>query len=366
VSGAQVRDLAGLRRSRSDKKIAGVAGGIARHLDIDPLLVRVLLVVLVFFGGAGLIVYAACWLLAPLDGEPRGVLPLDDGSRTVALALAGLLAALSLLGDSLGGYGFPWPVAVVGLVVVVVLLFRGPAAGPTAAAAAAADPAAPAAYPPPTYATSPAVPVPPARPRRPGPVLFWYTLALVAIAIGVLASVDLAGVDVAASAYPAAALVTSGLMLVVGSFWGRPGGLIALGLLSAAVTAGVTAGGEVDGGRIERTPTTASAVASDYDLDVGEIVLDLSRVADPTSLDGRRIDLDVGIGRIEVVVPEGIDVTVLSDLGAGGSNVFGERNEVGSSTDTLSGAPADAAGTGLVLDVSVGLGDIDITREGAR
>ena len=63
----QVRDLGRLRRTVTDRKVAGVAGGIARHLDIDPFIVRVAFVVLSLFGGAGLIVYAAL-----LDPAARG------------------------------------------------------------------------------------------------------------------------------------------------------------------------------------------------------------------------------------------------------------------------------------------------------
>ena len=44
----------------------------ARHLDVDPLILRVAFVVLVFFGGAGLILYGACWLLVPEEGDRRG------------------------------------------------------------------------------------------------------------------------------------------------------------------------------------------------------------------------------------------------------------------------------------------------------
>ena len=43
----------------------------ARHLDIDPLILRVAFVVLAFFGGAGLLLYGACWLLVPEDGRDR-------------------------------------------------------------------------------------------------------------------------------------------------------------------------------------------------------------------------------------------------------------------------------------------------------
>lgn len=365
VSRDEVRDLASLRRSRTDKHVAGVAGGISRHLDIDPLLTRVVLVVLVFFGGAGLFVYAAGWLLVPLEGEERGVVRLDDRSRTIALAIVGVIAALSLVGDSLGGVGFPWPLVVLGTVVVVVLLLRGR----TTDRAQASHPA-PTSYPPPGAppvasppVSHPAAPAAPPAPRRPGPVLFWYTLALVAIGTGVLASIDLAGVDVVDSAYPALALVTSGLMLLLGAFWGRPGGLILLGLVSAVATAGTTAVGELETGRLEARPLTSATVQTDYDLDIGEIVLDLTDVADPEGLDGLEIDLEVGMGRVEVIVPDGFDVTVVSDLGAGESSVFGAGNDAGRTDDFVDGGP-DALTLGL--DVRVGLGDIDITREGAR
>jgi hypothetical protein len=41
VSSEQMRDLGRLRRSVHDRHVAGVAGGLARHLDIDPIIVRV-------------------------------------------------------------------------------------------------------------------------------------------------------------------------------------------------------------------------------------------------------------------------------------------------------------------------------------
>ncbi len=53
------------RRLREQGKIAGVAAGIAYRYDIDPLLVRVAFVVSAIFGGAGVWLYAACWLLFP-------------------------------------------------------------------------------------------------------------------------------------------------------------------------------------------------------------------------------------------------------------------------------------------------------------
>jgi phage shock protein PspC (stress-responsive transcriptional regulator) len=91
-----IRDLGRIRRSRSDRKVAGVAGGLARHLDIDPLILRVAFVVLTFFGGVGLLLYVALWLLLPDDGSDWAKIKLDRRSRAVALVLVGALALILL------------------------------------------------------------------------------------------------------------------------------------------------------------------------------------------------------------------------------------------------------------------------------
>ncbi|MCC8247864.1 PspC domain-containing protein [Saccharothrix luteola] len=55
-----------LRRSRTDKMVAGVCGGVAKLLGVDAALVRILLVAATLFGfGAGAILYLACWILMP-------------------------------------------------------------------------------------------------------------------------------------------------------------------------------------------------------------------------------------------------------------------------------------------------------------
>ncbi|HVF39744.1 MAG TPA: PspC domain-containing protein [Gemmatimonadaceae bacterium] len=60
----------GLRRSRSDKVIAGVVGGIARHFGFDPTLARVLFVVasVVSVAFPGILVYIILWVIMP-EGE---------------------------------------------------------------------------------------------------------------------------------------------------------------------------------------------------------------------------------------------------------------------------------------------------------
>jgi phage shock protein C len=55
-----------LTRSRSDRLVAGVAGGLAAYLGVDPILVRIGFVALVFFTNlAGVLAYVALWLLLP-------------------------------------------------------------------------------------------------------------------------------------------------------------------------------------------------------------------------------------------------------------------------------------------------------------
>ncbi|MGA8846398.1 MAG: PspC domain-containing protein [Nocardioides sp.] len=342
-----LRRLADLRRSRSDKKIAGVAGGLARDLDIDPIIVRVLLVVLIFFGGSGLIVYVGCWLLVPIQGSAQATVRLDERSRGFAVAIVGGIAALALLGDSLGGWGLPWPLAIIGAIVAIVLLSRGRRARPR----------------PERRPEEPALSYPPARDKRRGPLLFPYAVALIAVGIGILGIVDLAGASVIGSAYGALALTISAALLVLGAFWGRPGGLILLGVLSAVTTAASVGLGELEVGRFSSGPLTSAELRSDYDVDIGEIDLDLNEVRDLEALDGRRIDLEVGVGQVKVLVPEGLGVRVVSDLGAGDSTIFGIEDDGGTATGSLD-AGVDAPS--LTLYVTVGLGDIEIARAGGR
>ena len=56
-----------LTRSTADKKLTGVAGGLARYFDVDPLLVRVGFAVSLLFSGVGAIVYLTLLALLPTD-----------------------------------------------------------------------------------------------------------------------------------------------------------------------------------------------------------------------------------------------------------------------------------------------------------
>jgi phage shock protein PspC (stress-responsive transcriptional regulator) len=54
-----------LYRSRTDRKIAGVCGGLAEYLGIDPVIPRILWVVLALGAGLGIIAYLICWIVIP-------------------------------------------------------------------------------------------------------------------------------------------------------------------------------------------------------------------------------------------------------------------------------------------------------------
>jgi signal transduction histidine kinase len=140
-----------LRRSDDDRVVAGVCGGIAEALGVDPTLVRLVFTILALAGGAGIVLYGAAWLW--MTG--RGWIAVVALLLAAGLALRGLglssraSAALVLIacgfaviwrrGGSLRP-GAPLSLAGLGLVVagVALLLFRGSAAAPFLAPGAVA------------------------------------------------------------------------------------------------------------------------------------------------------------------------------------------------------------------------------------
>jgi hypothetical protein len=208
-------------------------------------------------------------------------------------------------------------------------------------------------YPP----TPPAPPIPP-RPRRRGPLLFGITLALVALALGILGLFDVSGASVEDAAYPALALGVIGVMLVVGAFWGRPGGLVALGLAAALTMAAFSIGHPTfDGDRdLQATPVVAADVEDVYDVPAGRIVLDLSKLEDLDQLDGRRIDLEANAGEIVVIVPEelGVDFSASVKYGGAIETPIGTRDGWNSSLNGHVGDDDAAAQVDLEMDLQFG------------
>lgn len=60
-----------LVRSQSDRMLFGVAGGLAEYLNVDPVIVRLLFVLLTLAGGPGIIVYLVMAIIMPQESAPQ-------------------------------------------------------------------------------------------------------------------------------------------------------------------------------------------------------------------------------------------------------------------------------------------------------
>jgi len=56
-----------LYRSRTNRQLAGVCGGLAQYFNIDATLIRVLFVALAVLGGSGLVIYLVLWIIVPRE-----------------------------------------------------------------------------------------------------------------------------------------------------------------------------------------------------------------------------------------------------------------------------------------------------------
>ncbi len=371
-----------------DGKIAGVAAGIAHYLGVDPTIVRIAFLVLAFAGGIGILLYLACWIVMP-KGEADATREPSSVDPWTAVGIVGLIAGVGLL-VGWHGIGDLGRVAVaVALVVGGVLLIgrtTGGPAGPDDAGAPAppvappppdegtgAEPPAPGAAPPPAEAGTDAVPdagerVPEAAAaasgtRRRAPVTA-LVLGALALALAVVLAADLDGrLDVETSTVLAAALVVVGVGLAVASATGGAPWLfpiailLTVGLVGAAVVEPIADRGI---GERDYAPVAVDDVSSEYRLGIGELTVDLTNVP----LDGtvQEVDVRLGIGKAEVVVPPGATVELDGHVGAGrlegpdASEVDGLGRDL---VVSLAGEPG--RGT-IVLDLEVGIGEGVVTR----
>lgn len=58
-----------LYRSKNNKVIAGVCGGVAEYFEVDPTIIRIAWLLLAFPGGIGLLAYIICWIIMPEKNE---------------------------------------------------------------------------------------------------------------------------------------------------------------------------------------------------------------------------------------------------------------------------------------------------------
>ncbi len=387
-----------LTRSDDNRVIAGVAAGIGRHLSVDANLVRVAFAVLSFTGGIGFLLYIAGWLALPSDSEPEapGLTLLRrlgaGGWRAYLAVVLGAIAVAVLAGDLDPGHpGLIWGLLLLGF--GIALLIRegdaprippppvppppsapGPgwgggtavppvppppgAAGPEWGGAPAPPAPAAAAWQPATVA----VPWPPRRRRRRSRTVRLTIAAALLVAAGAGLLGDAGVVTVSVQSVLALCLTVVGLGLVVGAFRTPPRSLIAIGLLLVPV---VLAAGISDvplrGGAGDRLwePTTVAQLSGGYRLAAGQLTVDLTRVN--FGAGGSSVTAEVGLGDLEVIVPDGVPVTVRARVGAGDAHLL-DRDQNGLDVD-LSVQADGTPGVGrLTLDLHTGLGSIHVRR----
>lgn len=116
-----------LRRSRDDRVIAGVCGGLGRYLQVDPVLLRIALVILTVSGGLGVLLYIVAVILIPeqQEGEDLGPAPEARGDLWMYVGVGLIALGSILLVDQL----VPWFDRIVGPLVLVAIgigiVFRG-------------------------------------------------------------------------------------------------------------------------------------------------------------------------------------------------------------------------------------------------
>ena len=191
-------------------------------------------------------------------------------------------------------------------------------------------------------------------------------LSLVALALGGVLAIASAWAGASGLGVAVAAVVIAvGAALVVSSFAGGARWLVVPALLLAAPLGVVAATGfELNGGYGERhyRPTTASAIPADgYELAVGRLVVDLR---DLDWSPGRVVDveLDVGIGEAEVLVPDDVCVEPDAHIGAGRIDVR-DADMGGIDVDLESGSPDATRAARLRLDADVSFGVLSVDDE---
>lgn len=370
-----------LVRPRDGRLFRGVCAGLGRYTGTDPVLWRVLVAVLAVFGGAGLVLYLAGWLLVPEEGAAQSQAERMVDSRNVnpvvVVGLGGLLL-LALLVTLDGDGGGLVPLAVLGLIGYLVLRNRQAAPSTTGWAAPAAwttpeTAAPPSSYgppPPPAYGAPPPYgtpvfgPPPPPTPRPPRSPVGWVTLSATVVVVGLVLLAAALGADgVTAERVLAAALLVVGGGLLVGAVRGRARWLAFFAVPLALALAAVTAvGDEFDPSSGLRTWVVSGS--AEHALGAGEATLDL-RPLDGSERRGVVVESRVGAGQLVVLVPEDLRVRIDASVGIGELRVTGldgtsETTEGSDVDDVIELGPSGART--VELDVRVGFGNLEVRR----
>jgi phage shock protein PspC (stress-responsive transcriptional regulator) len=321
-----------LTRSRGDRVIGGVCGGLGRYFNVDPLLFRIGAVALVFLGGAGILLYLAALLLVPTEDQAAPIAPGAQG-RNRALVIAGVVALLIvawpflLFGGALfAGIGIPLAI-LVGAGVLVWWLVSGE--GPSGSA---------------------------------GDIARRAALG-VAVVIGCFLLFFVAGFGAAAGPdwLIPALVVVAGVAIAAGAFL-KPVRWLVPPALTIALAAGVVgaAGIDLDGGigQREYRPGSSVDLREHYDVGIGQLVVDLRETDLPKG--DVPLDVEVGIGEAYVIVPDDVCVATDADVGMGNVALFG-RDHGGVDVKYEDAPDAKPTATRLLLHADVGMGQVRVS-----
>ena len=114
-------DARRVRRSRQDRVIGGVCGGLAQYLQVDPVLLRIAAVALALSGGAGVVAYIVAWILIPEATGPEPA-PSERVENRHGLAVAAGAALVAVGGLLLLNQVVPWFNAAIVWPIMVVIV----------------------------------------------------------------------------------------------------------------------------------------------------------------------------------------------------------------------------------------------------
>lgn len=394
-----------LRRSRTDRIGAGVAGGLGEYFGLDAVLFRVLFATAAFFGGAGVLAYLLAWAAIPEAGTERAAI--DGWVASLRRHRVPFWLVVSGAGVLFWLIAFSWwepgpfvPVVVVVIVLIAVLSRRTRTDAPPAPAAltrpislskddiatpatpATAATAATAATPAPTETFGAAGSDSPpawvsetrqwmrearenrkARLRRALPIKI-ATLVTFVVAMVVLGLVDAAR-GIALPVYFWVALAILGTGLVLGLSLRRASWSIAvllvptvLGLIGFAGTKASLRDGI---GQKQWKPTTT--LGTKYRLAFGQGVLDLRSF---TPARASTVRIDITGGQVEILAPRTLNLRVRADVRFGDISIDGHSyddgvlSSHGVNVSRVIEAPIAATGPLVTVDVHLADGNIDI------
>ena len=211
-----------------------------------------------------------------------------------------------------------------------------------------------------TRVPPPVAPRPPRKPSLLAPVL--GALLAAAGLFGLLAVLDVYDIDFEVAL--AGALAVVGVAVAAGALTGRRvGGLVVLGILllptfavAAATPVSVSSG---IGDRLER-PATGAVLDDSYELGIGSLTVDLAAVE--LQRGTTSVDVDLGIGELIVIVPDGVALEVDAHAGVGEVNVLGARDDGAGADEHVSIAGPTPNAPVLELDADVGAGSVEVRR----